>query len=398
MANTNINIPEKINVGFVNRQGTYTGKLAYIIYYDNKGKLRKETSWNNWRDEKIPNEEYENVPTEGFVLNKKAGGYSTGWNHRQTYVRVYDPRGFEFEITVENLLFILDNTSSIIGKGLEGEFVYGWDGKDLVLIPATSPDYKEIVEANGKRKNARKFTAKDMIVGATYQNKDLEEIIFIGRFDYHDYDYGSRLDLVVFDAYQDVYKKKGKRYWFAQKSTYQWGDKKGQEYYHIFNRTSLTDYLIDVVDENPHEDYAFIFDDLQKLSSYSPPDYSKNILTELEYSQYKERVDYVQEYEHRSVNFTIIKNGVESLVDNKYIPMNSLVREEFYVQDGQVCLKKVNPKRQSYYWGALRDNNDRNEPYYIYENFGTIEEFYNKYKPMKVMMFLENGKKYREVF
>ena len=40
--------------------------------------------------------EYDNVPTEGFVLNKKAGGYSNGWNHRSTYCRVYDPRGFEF--------------------------------------------------------------------------------------------------------------------------------------------------------------------------------------------------------------------------------------------------------------------------------------------------------------
>lgn len=50
----NIFIPTKINVGFQKRKDTYTGKLAYVIYFDEKGKLRKETSWQGWRDEGIP--------------------------------------------------------------------------------------------------------------------------------------------------------------------------------------------------------------------------------------------------------------------------------------------------------------------------------------------------------
>lgn len=146
--NSSIFVPKTINVGYQNRSGTYTGKLAYVIYYDEKGKLRKEASWNSWRDDKIPNDEFDNVPTEGFVLNKKAGDYSTGWDHRHAYCRVYDPRGFEFEITIENLLYILENANCIKGKGLEGEFIYGWDGKDLVLMPVESPDYKQISEFN----------------------------------------------------------------------------------------------------------------------------------------------------------------------------------------------------------------------------------------------------------
>lgn len=131
--NSSIFVPKTINVGYQNRSGTYTGKLAYIIYYDEKGKLRKEASWNSWRDNKIPNDEFDNIPTEGFVLNKKAGDYSTGWDHRHAYCRVYDPRGFEFEITIENLLYILENANCIKGKGLEGEFIYGWDGKGMFL-------------------------------------------------------------------------------------------------------------------------------------------------------------------------------------------------------------------------------------------------------------------------
>ena len=122
---TNIFIPKKIKVGFQTRNDTYTKKLAYVIYYDQKNKLRKEKSWEGWRDEKIEPEDYDNEPTTGFVLNKKVGGYQYHYDMRQTYVRVFDPRGFEFEITIPNLLYILENTSSIKGKGLEGEFVYG---------------------------------------------------------------------------------------------------------------------------------------------------------------------------------------------------------------------------------------------------------------------------------
>ena len=58
-----IYIPEKIKVGYQSRDDTYTKKLAYAIYYYEKGKLRKETSWQNLRDEKIEPDDFENEPT-----------------------------------------------------------------------------------------------------------------------------------------------------------------------------------------------------------------------------------------------------------------------------------------------------------------------------------------------
>jgi len=112
-------LPKNIKVGYNERSDCYTNKLAYVIYYDEKNKLRKETSWQSWRDKKLGEDDFSNEPTEGFVLNKKAGGTRYSWNTRNTYSRVYDPRGFEFEISIENLLFILENTNSIKGKGVE---------------------------------------------------------------------------------------------------------------------------------------------------------------------------------------------------------------------------------------------------------------------------------------
>jgi len=178
-------IPDKINVGFQNRQGTYTGKLAYVIYYDKKGVLRKEKSWQSWRDHKIKPLEFENTPTSGFVLNKGVGGAreSYGWNARNEYIRVYDPRDFEFEISLANLLFILRECNCSKGKGLEGNFVYSWSGTELVLLPENSQEYK----------NSKNFTelqtvsvkAKDLIPGATYINKKQEPLIYLGRFVRH---------------------------------------------------------------------------------------------------------------------------------------------------------------------------------------------------------------------
>lgn len=183
--NTSLFVPKKINVGFQERYDTYTKKLAYVIYYDEKGVLRKEKSWQGWRDQNIPNQEFDNVPTSGFVLNKHAGGYSSGWNHRNSYIRVYDPRDFEFEISVENLLYILENCNSIKGKGLEGEFVYSWNGTELVLLPVDSPDYKEIMNFNDKIVNAEKITNKTLVCGRTYrQKKDNKELIYLGRYEY----------------------------------------------------------------------------------------------------------------------------------------------------------------------------------------------------------------------
>jgi hypothetical protein len=191
MALTKLNIPDTIKVGFQNRQGTYTGKLAYVVYKDKKGVLRKEKSWNGWKDDKIPAQEFENVPTDGFVLNKKVGDHGGGWNSRKAWVRIYDPRDFEFEISVQNLLFILEECSAIKGKGLEGEFVYSWDRADLVLLPVASQNYKESVAFTALQD--KKVTKKDMKEGCLYLNKDNEQVMYLGRQDWYHLatDYGN---------------------------------------------------------------------------------------------------------------------------------------------------------------------------------------------------------------
>lgn len=244
---TDIFIPEKLKVGFQNRGDTYTGKLAYVTYYDAKGVLRKEKSWEGWRSKHLTPLEIENTPTSGFVLNKKAGGYDTGWNHRQTYVRIYDPRGFEFEISIPNLLYILENTNSIKGKGLEGDFIYGWSGTELLLIPTSAPDYKEMAEFSELMHSKTKIKAKELIIGATYKSKQNKTLVYLGKYD-------------SYCSWRGT--PEGKKHFFRIISESSW------DRYETLK--TLGDKIVGVVSEECVSNYADLMAELEREKTYNP--------------------------------------------------------------------------------------------------------------------------------
>jgi hypothetical protein len=356
-------IPKRINVGFQERQGTYTGKLAYIIYFDEKGKLRKETSWNGWRDKKIDNEIFDNEPTSGFVLNKKAGGYSTGWNHRQTYVRVYDPRGFEFEIDITNLLYILENATSTKGKGLEGEFVYGWSGKDLVLIPCESPDYVELVKLNELRHSEKKIGARDLKLGATYRTRENNEWIYLGKFDEYDSWNGS--------------KKKTKSFFFARRS--------GENIY-FETIKSPTQKLVEVITEEPVADFADIFDEMERQRIYSPLDTSKDEYIPLTFEEFVEKFEEKRRWVYIWTNFD--SDGFErsEISENYYRNTEEQGKYVYYKRE------EVEYKRGYYSWNQTVEK--RVEKVRQYSN--SLEEIFNIVKPHRKLQYLANGKFYGE--
>lgn len=174
-------IPKKIKIGFQNRTDTYTGKLAYVTYFDLKGVLRKEKSWEGWRDKKIDPQEFDNEPTTGFVINKNVERY--GWSSfssDRSYIRIFDPRGFEFEITPENLIGIL-MTGDCSRRTLDGEFVYSWSGKELVLLPCAADEYQTSSKYTSLQ--TQKIGAKNLKEGATYTTKKMESVVYVGRFE-----------------------------------------------------------------------------------------------------------------------------------------------------------------------------------------------------------------------
>lgn len=350
----NIFIPEKINVGFQTRKDTYTGKLAYVIYFDNKGVLRKEKSWDSWRDKKIANEIYENKPMSGFVLNKKVGGYSTGWNHRQSYVRVYDPRGFEFELTVPNLLYILENTSSIKGKGLEGEFVYGYSGSDLVLLPTCSPDYEELTSFNDKLRSKNTIKVKDLTLGATYLNNKNEELVYMGRYDVWTIEYGR----TEFDYVSRSYLKRepdrdvntGARFIFVRRNG-------GAIIFEQFK--SISGKLVSTVSDTCVSDYAELFELMESKSWYSPIDGSKNEWIPLSFEEFDKTTNGAPYYR---------VTGVVPSSINKDLPIQKTL-------DNNMC-------DFGYYSGLKR-------------GYLTKKDIYDYCRPHVLNQYLRNGKKFK---
>ena len=383
---TNIFIPKKIKVGFQTRNDTYTKKLAYVIYYDQKNKLRKENSWNSWRDEKIEPEDYDNEPTTGFVLNKKVGGYQYHYDMRQTYVRVFDPRGFEFEITIPNLLYILENTSSIKGKGLEGEFVYGWDGKDLLLIPTSAPEYQEMQKMANNLYEGEAIKAKDLILGATYGTANGTAYVYMGKSDYWSYErnyyyadndwnrrhghvgYAEPLDdtwetnIACKHNYKYRNINKGKRFWFI-----------GPEG-SIHSYSTISKKFYSVIDSNVTEKFAEYQELLDNDIYYSPLNYSSAKIIPWTFEEFKEfayNIDAHNWYRHRCIACYREDQWTDSYLYRKADQNSWYYTKTKEVGDG--------------YW----------KRYETVEVNGTLEELYEQLKPARTEIYLMNGKLYK---
>lgn len=391
-----IYIPKKIKVGYNKRSDTYTGKLAYVIYYDEKGKLRKETSWNNWRDNKIDPDEFDNEPTEGFVLNKHVGGVEEqwGWNARKTYCRIYDPRGFEFEIDIANLLWILEHCNSIKGKGLDGNFVYGWDGKDLVLIPVDSPDYKDFIKLSNNINKNENIKTKDLKIGATYVDRNNQEYIYMGRYDvWTNYGYKS-VDGKIFPKWKQLvnyYEKNniplrlgsfysgkynceegviasnGKQHWFYSKNS--WTS--------FVQYKSLGNKFIKCIDENCTKEYADLYDLMEHHYEFSPKDTSR-----IEYKYY---------------TFDEFRNFCNSLDLSRYFILKkdeTLSRVEAHIYKNHI--HEINIKFGNTEYKKLKNIFEFkiNEYGRYATDYLDIKTVFDKLKPMYRQIYLLNGNEY----
>jgi hypothetical protein len=181
---TNLFIPSKIKIGFQKRSDTFTGKLAYVIYFDEKGVLRKEGSWKSWCDDSIPSIELDNNPRNGYIFNKgvQRNGY---WGSGRSVIRVYDPRDFEFEVSIDNLIGLLMH-SDVSKRDIVENCVFAWSGKDLVLLPTNSQEYIDSLAYT--KKQSEKISTKELVKGYSYSQKKADEILtYVGHYEWFDW-------------------------------------------------------------------------------------------------------------------------------------------------------------------------------------------------------------------
>lgn len=254
-------IPKEIRVGFQKREDTFTKKLAYVIYVDDKGVLRKEASWNSWCDAKIEKLSFSNEPTSGFMLNKNVQRYNWGhFSSNRSYIRVHDPRGFEFEISPENLLGILMD-GNCNRRVLEGSFVYSWAGTELVLLPCDTEGYKnskKFTELQGK-----KVSATELVPGRTYRTKKEADLIYLGKFAWHQRSFGRAANGQTPTPATRPSKKK---FVFVNAENVKNGKLEKPQYYweRPFELLSNLDSLAVCSSETPVEFYAHLMDEFNK--------------------------------------------------------------------------------------------------------------------------------------
>lgn len=149
-------IPPKIKVGQVERDGTFLGCLAFVIPSEKNGnKFRQEDSWLGWLNyNKEVGERlvFDNKPRRGYFLNKsiKRVSYSSFGSTVQK-MRIFDDRGFEFEIDMKNIAMLAQSCDISKGEILQ-DCILAWDGKNVVVLPTTAAEYIETIGDDMKNK------------------------------------------------------------------------------------------------------------------------------------------------------------------------------------------------------------------------------------------------------
>lgn len=183
---TKFYIPKKLKIGYNEREQQYVPRLAFINYYRPQGDLRFKKTFDDWIDKNVPTEEYDNIPTEGFVIDNGAerNEYKQ-FADTPDYIQVYDPRGFEFQISTQNLMFLLNFCEIKTGKLLTGKFVYAWigeKGNNVQLLPVIALEYQDSLDYMQIMETGKKATMSSLEVGKIYYRKNGERFVFLGHF------------------------------------------------------------------------------------------------------------------------------------------------------------------------------------------------------------------------
>jgi len=158
---------EEIPLAFLTPDGT-----------DSAAKKRKETV-NDWTDPrrrggKAEFKTFKNEPISGFKILSSV----TRWSTSNKLFRVVDPRGFQLEISANNLVKILLCTS--VDKGIiNGDCVWARDrdSGNNILIPVGSEEYQEAM------KNLKMSKSTDTAVpGNSVVLQTGEEGVYLGKF------------------------------------------------------------------------------------------------------------------------------------------------------------------------------------------------------------------------
>ncbi|AQN32455.1 hypothetical protein BCP12_032 [Bacillus phage BCP12] len=272
--------------------------------------------------------------------------------------------GLRIEITIPNLMFILENCVCNKGKGLEGEFVYAWDNTQLVLLPVDSPDYAEIIEYNTMVKEDLFVKPKELKPGFAYVTTNGDEKVFLGK--YHNYNSWTGK------------KKSAKHFYFGRV----WTNAEGEQKVSVSATSNINKMFVRSASEVPHERYADMIELMEHWEEYSPIDEDA--------------------YEYSPLSLEALNKYMEGQWENRSTP-------RLYVTQGEYKNEEVNIHKEAIYernwrWGdkgeiigykyraSFWDYDRRYSERDVQVFSGSLEELHEQLQPSKHRkVYLSNG-------
>lgn len=194
-------------------------KYSFIVYKEGKN-IKKEYSWNKWRQKEIEPLDILNVPTSGFILEKQYQRSRDWFGSGRSVWQVKHPQGFIFEITSNNLDAIISNCDIVKGE-IMCECVFAWAGMNMSLLPIWSEEYQKSVQDTLIKTLSKSVKIGNVEVGNKVLLANNQEVVYLGRFLYslqtvaesYDYyrkngTYNERFELVKFKNFKYAFELK----------------------------------------------------------------------------------------------------------------------------------------------------------------------------------------------
>lgn len=167
----NLNYPEQIYVGYQPREDELP--LAFAVdSTNNKTKLTVD----GWRDKSINPSIFTNEPLAGFKID----GTSRRWSTSNVLFEVTDPRGFNLQISAENMMLIINTIGIAKGGVIQGNCYWAFNqGKAFLCSDAMG--FTEQLLLKRSMKKYKTIKCQDCKVGDTFWSSDgFSKITYMG--------------------------------------------------------------------------------------------------------------------------------------------------------------------------------------------------------------------------
>lgn len=171
--------------GFQNRDSDSTLLSFLTPNGDNEAANKRKATVDKWRNTKIPASVISSQSLVGYKIAGIANRYGSYGNSLDKW-RIIDPRGFEFEVTSEVILYLMSK-SDIQGMEVQEPCTIVRRNQSLVLLITDSDEFREIYnsylqEVEESKNPQLKKKLSDLEIGEQYLDKNNNKFVFLGGF------------------------------------------------------------------------------------------------------------------------------------------------------------------------------------------------------------------------